>query len=134
MSKGELAKLFREFAEDFNTVTLPHDKYYDMAAWESSEAARRGSAAAAAASKSVGSMSMLEEDARRRERAAEAAQTRKTALLTAYMKNMSAERLNEMKAQQSLVLAMQYAFKMGNTKEADRIKKLLEPDPPARGT
>ena len=30
LSKREEKELFAEFAEDFNTSTLPHEKYYDL--------------------------------------------------------------------------------------------------------
>ncbi|KAI9031383.1 hypothetical protein DFJ74DRAFT_702391 [Hyaloraphidium curvatum] len=30
----ELREYFAEYAEDFNTCTLPHEKYYDLARWE----------------------------------------------------------------------------------------------------
>ena len=30
MTKREEKELFAEFAEDFNTSTLPHEKYYDL--------------------------------------------------------------------------------------------------------
>lgn len=29
-----MKKLFKEFVEDYNTATLPHDKYYNMDAYE----------------------------------------------------------------------------------------------------
>ena len=40
-SKREQLELFREYAEDFNTCTLPADKYYDLEAWETAEYARK---------------------------------------------------------------------------------------------
>ncbi|KAG8815586.1 hypothetical protein FRC17_000657 [Serendipita sp. 399] len=33
-SKEQMKRLFKEFAEDYNTATLPHDKYYNMDAYE----------------------------------------------------------------------------------------------------
>ena len=42
MSKRDEKELFAEFAEDFNTSTLPHEKYYDLDKWERSEQARVG--------------------------------------------------------------------------------------------
>jgi len=34
MSKDQEKKLFLQFVEDYNTATLPHDKYYNMAKYE----------------------------------------------------------------------------------------------------
>lgn len=38
---AELASLFSDFAEDFNTVTLPHKKYYNLEGWEAKQAKKR---------------------------------------------------------------------------------------------
>ena len=40
-SKRELMELFNEFAEDYNTATMPDDKYYDLERWELEEYERR---------------------------------------------------------------------------------------------
>ena len=37
LSRREEKEQFREFMEDFNTATLPHDKYYDLEAWARKE-------------------------------------------------------------------------------------------------
>ncbi|KAG8868141.1 hypothetical protein FRC20_004077 [Serendipita sp. 405] len=33
-SKEQMKKFFKEFTEDYNTATLPHEKYYNMDAYE----------------------------------------------------------------------------------------------------
>lgn len=40
MTKREERELFSEFAEDYNTSTLPHEKYYDLEKWEREQAAK----------------------------------------------------------------------------------------------
>lgn len=40
MNKREEKDLFSEFAEDFNTSTLKHEKYYDLDKWERKMAAQ----------------------------------------------------------------------------------------------
>ena len=35
--KWEMTESFKEYAEDFNTATLPHEKYYDYDKWELEE-------------------------------------------------------------------------------------------------
>jgi len=32
--QAKMKELFSKFAEDFNTATLPHEKYYNLEAWE----------------------------------------------------------------------------------------------------
>ncbi len=50
VGRREERELFAEFAEDHNTCTFPHEKYYDLERWQRAEAAAgRGAAAAAAA-------------------------------------------------------------------------------------
>ncbi|KAJ1486037.1 hypothetical protein T484DRAFT_1791346 [Baffinella frigidus] len=33
--------LWGTFVEDFNTATLPHEKYYDLSKWEQGESKRK---------------------------------------------------------------------------------------------
>lgn len=40
-TKTEMRDLFRQFMEDYNTCTLPHEKYYNLDAYEAKELARR---------------------------------------------------------------------------------------------
>lgn len=42
LTKREEKELFAEYAEDFNTSTLPHEKYYDLDKWERSQQGRGG--------------------------------------------------------------------------------------------
>lgn len=45
LPKAEEKELFRTFCEDFNTATLPHQKYYDLAEYErkkADESSKRG--------------------------------------------------------------------------------------------
>ena len=40
LPKIEEKELFRTFCEDFNTATLPHKKYYNLAEYQQKKAAR----------------------------------------------------------------------------------------------
>ena len=42
LSQRDERELFSEYCEDYNTCTLPDEKYYNIAAWEMEEARRRG--------------------------------------------------------------------------------------------
>lgn len=37
LSNREEKEMFKEYAEDFNTCTLPHKKYYNLAEWEAKQ-------------------------------------------------------------------------------------------------
>merc|ERR1740130_1127238 len=47
--KWEVQNYFKEYAEDYNTATMPHIKYYDYDKWEMEEYNKTKAAAAAAA-------------------------------------------------------------------------------------
>lgn len=126
--KPELLSYFKDYAEDYNTATLPSEKYYDLEKWERGVGRAKAAAAAAAGVKSSGAMDMLamEASAKRSSEASRAAfEAERMAL---YRASLGPQRLAEMKQQAELQQAMQYAFRAGNTKEAERIKKLLEPE------
>eukprot|EP00466_Bigelowiella_natans_P010411 jgi/Bigna1/86669/estExt_fgenesh1_pg.C_120201 len=42
MNKREEEDFFSMYCEDYNTCTLPDDKYYNLGAWEMREAKKRG--------------------------------------------------------------------------------------------
>ncbi|RKP37838.1 hypothetical protein BJ085DRAFT_20889, partial [Dimargaris cristalligena] len=42
ISTQESKRHFRVYMEDFNTVTLPHKKYYDLKKWEAKQELRQG--------------------------------------------------------------------------------------------
>ena len=129
--KHELLEFFKDYAEDYNTCTLAHEKYYDLERYEARERARAAAgdgASKASAGANAGAFDMLkEQEARKREeqaRAKEAEQAR----MAMYYSTMDAERVRAMKAQQELLLKMQYAFRSGNVAEAERIKNAIERD------
>jgi hypothetical protein len=41
IQKWEEKEFFKEYAEDFNTSTLPHEKYYAMEKWHAAEMERQ---------------------------------------------------------------------------------------------
>ncbi|KAI9225509.1 MAG: hypothetical protein DHS80DRAFT_1779, partial [Piptocephalis tieghemiana] len=59
-SNQELKQHFRTFMEDYNTVTLPHEKYYNLEAWEAKERLRP-SATSSGNPETAGSMDLFQE-------------------------------------------------------------------------
>lgn len=39
--RSEIARLFRDYMEDFNTATMPHEKYYDMRKFDEQESRQK---------------------------------------------------------------------------------------------
>ena len=128
--KNELLELFKDYAEDFNTCTLAHEKYYNLERYEAGERARAaaGGASSSSSAADAGSFDMRkEQEARKRveqARAKEADQAR----MAMYYNSMDAARVQQMKSQEELLLKMQYAYRSGNIAEAQRIKDGLERD------
>jgi hypothetical protein len=128
---NERLELFLEYAEDYNTGTLPHEKFYDMDAFDAKAAADRGKGsggASSSSSSSSGAFSLLDDAERRRADAAEAARRREAETIAFLRANMGADQVAAMKRQAELQQKMQYAFRAGDVREAERIKKLLEPE------
>ena len=124
-SKGELAALWADYQEDFNTCSLP-DKFYDLAAWEARARATRGGAGGAGGSaRPAGSMDMLAEHADRQRRAREEARASEAALTEMYRAKMDPVRRSEVASRQEAEQRMAYAFKSGQVAEAERIRKQL---------
>ena len=129
--KSDLMELFSTFCEDYNTCTLPGgDKYYDLDAWENAERARTlGSGAAAGGDD--GAYDMLRDAAQRRAERAKATAASERALLEMYRAGLgdSGARKADLQRQADLQARMQYAYRAGDTAQAERIKKMLEPMP-----
>jgi hypothetical protein len=124
--KGELMELFSCYSEDYNTCTLAHEKYYDLEAWEAAEMRRE--AAAGGAGRPAAAVNVLADEAARRAESKAAARQRELERTALYLASMDRDKVAAMKAQEGLRLAMQYAFKAGNVKEAERLQRLLNPE------
>ena len=135
LARFEERDLFKEFIEEFNTGSLPHRKYYDLAAYE---AARRKEAAAAAAAKAAAKAGTRkaaeasdEQELHRRrveERRREQEKRVKEAM-DALRKGGMAE---EMRRQELLRAEMALAYKTGDNAKAQRLMERLAPDDPAK--
>jgi hypothetical protein len=117
-AKGELEALFADFCEDFNTCTLPGEKYYDLRAWEAAE--RAGAAGAGA-----GAARLSDADARRAEAAA-AARARTAEQLDLLRRSaLAPARVAEVRERQELIARQKYAFDRGDVRETALIRDKL---------
>ena len=134
LQKWEEKELFKEYAEDYNTATLPHEKFYNLEKWSREEAARRaredpkGTAATAAAAERE---SFNDEEERKREIQAErerrdAEYKRETYL---RMKSDSGD-LENLREQERLKELRKNAYNMGDMETVARVNKILAPDEP----
>ena len=121
-------ELFSDFMEDYNTATMPSEKYYDVEKWERQRAEkRRRKLAARGRSDAEAKAGMRDEDIRREELARQRESEKRQELLR-ELAGMSREKASAMRDQERLRAQMQTAWKRGDTREAERIKRLLDPE------
>lgn len=130
-SKGDMLELFSDYAEDFNCCTLPHEKYYDLEAWEAKVRAGGAGGGGGAGGRGGGSgaVNLLDDAKALKQQAQASARAADAAKFAAFRAGMAPERLKELQAVESMQTALQYAFKAGNKKEVERLQRLLAPEP-----
>ena len=142
-SKHEVMDAFKGFIEDFNTATMPHEKYYDYGRWEMQEyeKQKKNKSSSSKKGKRGGDDGVLEEEegqeyvfandeeARRSElkRAKEAAEKE---AFHETMRKMARDKDKQegLRSQEILKSQLQMAYKMGNKEEVKRIEMMLAPD------
>jgi len=123
--KWELQNYFKEYAEDYNTATMPHIKYYDYDKWEMEEYEKQKAKQAAALSSSS---SAQYKEALHLEKQQEAARKKRNEELGLVRSMMSKEKIQEMKRKKQLQAEMEHAFKTGDRENDRRLQKRLEPE------
>jgi hypothetical protein len=122
--KWELHIYFAEYAEVYNTFTLPHMKYYDYEKWELEEYAKQQSCNQELAGWSVVMADELQHQELQKKKHAAS----KKAELNLVFAMMNREKLGDMKRQADLRSQMQIAYNTGVMKIYKRLKKKLEPE------
>ena len=130
LPKWEEKELFKEFAEEHNTASFPHEKYYNLDKWhakEAAEAARSGGTVEAAVD-----FSKMEED-RRRELEAERGRSKDAAQakLLEHMRLMG--KLDGLREQQALQTQLHLAGQLGDWEKVKELQQTLKPDDPRKG-
>ncbi|KAL3802652.1 hypothetical protein HJC23_011976 [Cyclotella cryptica] len=127
--KHELLEYFKEYAEDYNTATLPHEKYYDYDKWEMQDYERKKREAEIKAGESAaGGASAHLDEFKHRELMAQRAKQKKLEELKLLQQGMTAEKREEMKHQARLRHEMAVAYKTGDEETRRRLQKRLEPE------
>jgi hypothetical protein len=122
--KWELQNYFAEYAEDYNTATLPHKKYYDYEKWEMEEHVKQQSRNQELAGRSVVMADELQHQELQKKKQA----ATKKAELNLVFGTMNREKVKDMKRQADLRSQMQIAYKSGDNKTYKRLKDKLEPE------
>jgi hypothetical protein len=131
--KWEAMELFREYMEDFNTATLPHEKYYDIEKYEMKKykkklAKQQQQVEAIGSSSKNNSKQRLvapaDEETIQRERQA-AREAKEKVDFQLVLQTMDKDKIEAMRHQEQLRAEMRMHYKAGNLKEARRIEQIL---------
>mmetsp|Transcript_6088 Transcript_6088/g.8776 ORF Transcript_6088/g.8776 Transcript_6088/m.8776 type:complete len:313 (-) Transcript_6088:121-1059(-) len=122
--KWELMNYFREFAEDYNTATLPHEKFYNYEKWEIEDYERKKAEAAAAG----GATGAKSDEWRHMEEMKKKQEEKRKEELDRIRGSMNQDKVAEMKRQQLMKHEMAMAFKTGDQEKVKRLQKRLEPE------
>ncbi|KAL6780723.1 hypothetical protein ACKKBF_B12010 [Auxenochlorella protothecoides x Auxenochlorella symbiontica] len=129
MPKFEEKELFREYMEDYNTATLPHQKYYDTELYERQRAAK---AAKRAAKNGPKERTAFEDEAElKAQLAAQRAEEQRERLKAAYGELHTTDKAKAMREQELMRAQMTLAYRMGDHSEAQRLAARLAPDDPS---
>jgi len=120
--KYELMNYFKDYCEDYNTATMPHEKYYNYRKWEMEEYLKKKEKAESQRGRAA------TDEAQHREKMRIRAEEKRKAELAMVMGSMSKEKVAEMKKQQLLKSEMAHAYKVGDEEKRLKLQRRLEPE------
>lgn len=128
-SKREIMVCFKDYIEDFNTATMPHEKYYNYEAWEMNEYRQQQLDKQRRTVSGTVKASFNDESERFAEmrRLKAAAEQREFDEVKARMAANTAKQ-ESMRRQGTLQAELQLAFKQGDAVAQKRLQRLLEPE------
>lgn len=126
---------FKSYMEDFNTATMPHEKYYNYEAWEMAEYKRqqqeqhRKLTAQTDDDGGYATYNLNDEEIRKKELKKIKQDQENQEFLTLKQKMSSNKDVQEsMRRQAQLNTELQQAFKRGDTATVKRLERILAPE------
>uniref|UniRef100_H3HB92 Uncharacterized protein n=1 Tax=Phytophthora ramorum TaxID=164328 RepID=H3HB92_PHYRM len=124
--KWEAMELFKEYMKDYNTCTLPHEKYYDIEKYEMKLYQKQQRKALTkqkgASDKAVDTLADEERVRRERQTAREKKEQDEFRLV---LQLMDKDKIEAMREQERLRSQMQLMYKSGDVGEARRLEQIL---------
>ena len=121
MARWETSNYFKDYAEDYNTATFPHSKYYDYDKWEMEEYNRqKKEASREGRGKAVSDEFEFREEMRRK------ADMKKQKEFDTIKTMMSKEKIEEMKRQARLKAEMVNAYRVGDEETRVNVAERLQ--------
>ncbi|KAL3662502.1 hypothetical protein V7S43_012357 [Phytophthora oleae] len=124
--KWEAMELFKEYMEDYNTCTLPHEKYYDIEKYEMKhyQKQQRKALAKHKGASDKAQSALADEERVRLDRQA-AREKKEQDEFRLVLKLMDKDKIEAMREQERLRSQMQMFYKSGNVEEARRLEQVL---------
>ena len=132
VTKHEEREYFKEYAEDYNTNTLPGEKFYNLDRWAVAEAARRAAADAAGETRAEERLTFDDEAERKAELARQRAERTAEYKRSAYERMKDSGDLQNLREQERLKEQRKQAYNVGDVETVEKINKILAPDEPGR--
>ena len=124
-SKADTMRHFKDYMEDFNTASLPHEKYYDLHAYE-----YKRQRLEASQGRGRGTEVGLDrgDDAVHKRQLADKARAKKVAEAYKALTSVDVEKMEAMKAQELLRARQKQAYSMQDKETLKKITRKLEAD------
>ena len=124
-AQWEVMEYFREFMEDYNTATLPHQKYYDFEKWEELDYARQQALESKAGKRT---RTQFDDDEALKAVRKVSREEKRQARLNETIMLMDRDKIDEMRHQTLLRAEMQNAYRTGDTAKVRKIEMRLNPE------
>ena len=125
-TKADTMRYFKDFIEDYNTASLPHERFYDLHAYENKR--QREEAMAKARGGSDQSGPMMADDALHKRQLAAKAKSEKLTNAYKALNSLDKDKMADMKAQERLRARMKQAYSLQDKAALKRMTLKLETD------
>mmetsp|Transcript_14717 Transcript_14717/g.22199 ORF Transcript_14717/g.22199 Transcript_14717/m.22199 type:complete len:283 (+) Transcript_14717:131-979(+) len=127
-SRREVMEYFKCYMEDYNTATMPHEKYYNYEKWEMAEYQKKQEKKRKKSSKQVQEVFDDEADRQREARERKERDEKREFAETLSKIAQDREMREGMRRQGELKAELQLAYRQGDMATVKRIEKMLAPE------
>jgi len=131
LGQMQMKDLFKDYVEDFNTATMPSEKYYDLASWDKKMANKRVKRVQGDEMNEAqrAALASFDDESARRNEIKNLQAKKQEAMINNELSRMRVDssKVKDMRSQDQLRTHMDQLNKAGNIKEADKIKARLDP-------
>jgi hypothetical protein len=134
LNKREIMENFKSYIEDYNTATMPHDKYYHYERWEAMQYAQQQQYQQSQQQQHMlqGNQDLILQDEENKRLQQKQKKSHEQAVEFNLIRNsmmINKDKQEQMKKQAQLSTELQIAYKRGDRSTVKRLERLLTPDP-----